>query len=141
VKEKPLFWMGSSKRDLMGFPEDVKDEAGYALHLAQNGEHSIDAKRMQGIGRGVFEIVSNYDGDTYRSVYTIQFREAVYVLHAFQKKSKTGIKTPREDVNLISVRLKAAEDDRKQRFQSRGKVKKGSRHGKKKARAKRGSRS
>ncbi len=90
MDEKPLEWVGSSKRDLMGFPEDVKDEAGHALGLAQNCQKYIDAKRMQGIGRGVFEIVSNYDGDTFRVVYTIELKSVVYALHAFQKKSKRG---------------------------------------------------
>lgn len=86
---KPLRWIGSSKEDVRAFPEDVKDVMGYALHLAQLGGKHPGAKPLIGYrGAGVLEIVDDYDGDTYRAVYTVKFASAVYVLHAFQKKSK-----------------------------------------------------
>jgi phage-related protein len=105
---KDLDWIGSSKRDLKAFPDDVQDDIGYALHLAQVGEKSPAAKPLKGLGSGVMEIVDRYNKDTYRAVYTVQFDEAVYVLHAFQKKSASGIKTPKPDVDLIKKRLRAA---------------------------------
>jgi len=104
---KPLFWVGRSRDDLREFPEDVKDAMGYALHLAQTGKKHKDAKPLRGFkGAGVLEIVEDYDGNTYRAVYTVKFTDAVYVLHAFQKKAKSGIKTPKPDMDLINERLK-----------------------------------
>jgi phage-related protein len=100
--EKPLFWLGSSKSDLLAFPEAVKDDIGVALSVAQFGAKHPHAKPWKGEGAGVFEVVENHRGDTYRAVYTVSFSEAVYVLHAFQKKSPSGIKTARMDVELIS---------------------------------------
>ena len=106
---KPLEWVGSSKGDLKAFPADVQDVIGYALYHAQLGTKHTDAKPLKGLGPRVLEVVSNYDGDTYRAVYTVRFAEAVYVLHAFQKKAKKGIKTPKQDIDLIKKRLQAAE--------------------------------
>ena len=111
LQDKPLHWVGSAKKDYQSFPSDVQDDMGYALGLAQLGGKHPHAKPWKGEGGGVFEIVEDHRGDTYRAVYTVRFAEVVYVLHAFQKKSKTGIKTPLDDVNLISERLKRAQQD------------------------------
>ena len=109
---KPLKWMGSSKRDLDAMPEEVKDVFGHAIDLAQAGGKHQDAKAMGGFGSaGVLEVVEDHRRDTYRAVYTIKFSGWVYVLHCFQKKSKSGIKTPKEDIALITARLKAAKSD------------------------------
>jgi phage-related protein len=105
---KPVEWIGSSKNDIKSFPEDVQDILGYALHQAQTGLKHPDAKPFKGQGSGVLEIVSRYDGDTFRAVYTVRFRKAVYVLHAFQKKAKRGVETPKRDIDLVANRLKAA---------------------------------
>lgn len=111
---KSLAWIGSSYKDFLAFPDAVKDEMGYALHQAQMGGKSTDAKPLKGFGgAGVLEIMANDMGDTFRTVYTVKFSIAVYVLHAFQKKSKSGIKTPAEDMKLIEQRFKAAEADYK----------------------------
>ena len=87
----------------------MRREVGYALFVAQNGEKADSAKPLKGFGGGILEVVENHDGDTYRAVYTVRFASAVYVLHAFQKKSKAGIKTPKKDMDLIEARLKAAQ--------------------------------
>lgn len=109
---KPLKWIGSAKRDLDAMPEDVKDVFGHAIDLAQAGGKHQDAKAMSGFGSaGVLEVVEDYRSDTYRAVYTVKFSGWIYVLHCFQKKSKSGIKTPKEDLALINVRLKAAKLD------------------------------
>lgn len=109
--EKPLDWIGSSKKDFLEFPEPVKSEMGAALGLAQFGGRHPAAKPWKGQGPGVFELVENYDGDAYRAVYTIRFSRIVYVLHAFQKKSTTGVKTAQLDVDMIERRLKVAQQD------------------------------
>jgi phage-related protein len=109
--EKPLSWVGPAKDDLMEFPETVKDEIGTALSLAQFGGKHPKAKPWKGEGPGVLEIVADYRGDTYRAVYTVKFEHAIYVLHAFQKKSPKGRKTPQSDVELISRRLRMASED------------------------------
>ncbi len=109
--ERPLFWTGSSKADLLGFPEAVIDEMGTALSVAQFGGKHPSAKPWRGEGPGVFEVVEDYRSDTYRAVYTVKFADAVYVLHAFQKKSPQGIKTARKDVELIAKRLQEAGRD------------------------------
>ncbi len=109
--------MASSKKDYQAFPDDVQTDMGYALGLAQLGAKHPHAKPWKGEGPGVFEVVEDHIGDTYRAVYTVRFEGAVYVLHAFQKKSKTGIKTPKEDINLIKERLKRAALD----YENRGK--------------------
>lgn len=109
---KPLKWVASSKRDLNAMPDDVKDVFGYAIDLAQAGGKHVDAKPLSGFGSaGVLEVVEDRQGDTYRAVYTVRFAGWVYVLHCFQKKSKSGIKTPQKDIDLIKARLKAAEMD------------------------------
>ncbi len=110
-REKPLHWMASAKKDYLAFPTEVQDEMGYALGLAQLGAKHPKAKLWKGEGSGIFEIVEDHRGDAYRTVYTVRFADVVYVLHAFQKKSKTGIKTPQDDVNLIAERLKRAQSD------------------------------
>ncbi|MDN5843350.1 MAG: type II toxin-antitoxin system RelE/ParE family toxin [Alcaligenaceae bacterium] len=107
---KPLFWVASSKKDLLAMPDDVQDTFGYALHLAQVGKKYRLAKPLRGFGSaGVIEVVESADGSTYRAVYTVRFGEAVYALHCFQKKSTHGIATPKPDMDLIRERLKAAE--------------------------------
>ena len=109
---KPVVWIGSSRSDLTSFPEDVKDAIGYALYMAQRGGKHADAKPLKGFGgAGILEIVEDHAGDTYRAVYTVRFAERIYVLHAFQKKSKTGIATPRREIELIRSRLKRAEEE------------------------------
>jgi phage-related protein len=114
--EKPLFWVGSAKRDLLAFPEPVKDEIGVALSVAQFGGKHPKAKPWKGDGAGVFEVVEDHRGDTYRAVYTVRFEGAVYALHAFQKKSPKGIKTRRVDTELISQRLRMATQDYEVRY-------------------------
>jgi phage-related protein len=111
---KPVSWIGSSYKDFREFPDPVQDAMGYALYQAQIGLKHASAKPLKGFGgTGVIEIVADHVGDTFRAVYTVKFATAVYVLHAFQKKSKSGIKTPTEDMALIQRRLKAAEADYK----------------------------
>ncbi|HFR4115544.1 type II toxin-antitoxin system RelE/ParE family toxin [Yersinia enterocolitica] len=111
---KPLYWVGSSKKDLQSLPEDVQDIFGYGLYLAQMGSKHSQTKPLKGFGgAGVLEVVEDYIGDTYRAVYTVKFGHAVYVLHAFQKKSSSGIATPKPDVDKIRERLKAAESHAK----------------------------
>lgn len=114
--EKPLFWTGSSKEDLLAFPEAVIDEMGTALSVAQFGGKHPSAKSWRGEGPGVLEVVEDHRADTYRAVYTVKFEAAVYVLHAFQKKSPSGIKTARKDVELIGRRLKEPMADYKVRY-------------------------
>ena len=114
--ERPLDWVGSSKKDFLGFPESVKDEMGNALGLAQFGGKHPSAKPWKGQGPGVFEVVEDHDGDTFRAIYTVRFKEVVYVLHAFQKKSPTGIRTAQVDVDLVERRLKAAQQDHEARY-------------------------
>ena len=107
--KKPVVWLGSTLDELRKFPEEVRDEMGYALYLAQIGDKHATAKPLKGFGSaGVLEIVDNYDGDTYRTVYTVKLAGVIYVLHAFQKKSKKGIATPKKDIDLIKKRLKLA---------------------------------
>jgi phage-related protein len=114
--EKPLHWVGSSKKDLLGFPEAVVDDIGYALGVVQLGGHPPSAKPWKGLGAGVSEIVENDASGTYRAVYTVKFRRAVYVLHVFQKKSPSGIRTALADVRLIGERLRAARQDYEGRY-------------------------
>jgi phage-related protein len=119
--EKPLFWIGSAKSDLLEFPEPVKDEIGIALSVAQFGGKHPKAKPWKGEGPGVLEIVEDHRGDTYRPVYTVRFENAAYVLHAFQKKSPKGIKTAQTDVDLVSRRLNVAREDYEARYGKRKK--------------------
>jgi phage-related protein len=108
---KPVEWISSSRDDLRQFPEDVQQMIGFALYRSQLGKKHPDAKPLKGFkGSGVLEIVENFDGDTYRAVYTVKFEGIVYVLHAFQKKSKHGIATPKQDLDLIEARLKRAKE-------------------------------
>ncbi len=113
--EKPLYWVSSSKRDLLTFPEAVKDRMGTALSVAQYGGRHPSAKPWKGRGPGILEVVENYDRGAYRAVYTVRFEGAVYVLHAFQKKSPRGIKTSRPDIALVRERLRMAERDYEER--------------------------
>jgi phage-related protein len=109
-KEKPLAWLGSTKKDLMHLPVSVRKFFGHALDFAQRGEQHNAAKVLKGFGgAGVLEIVENDQRNTYRAAYTVKFKEAVFVLHVFQKKSKSGIATPKPDMDIIRERLKVAE--------------------------------
>ena len=102
--------MGSSRTDLRGFPRQVRRDIGKALYAAQQGETDPAAKPLKGFGgRSVLEIIADHDGNTWRAVYTVRFQEAIYVLHAFQKKSKKGIATPKKDIDLIHRRLAEAQ--------------------------------
>jgi phage-related protein len=114
--ETPLDWVGSSKKDFLSFPEPVKSEMGNALGVAQFGGKHPSAKPWKGEGPGVFELVEHHDGNTYRAVYTVRFKEAVYVLHAFQKKSPKGIRTARLDAELVARRLRVAQRDYEARY-------------------------
>jgi phage-related protein len=108
--EKPLAWIGSSKKDLMALPINVRKFFGHALDFAQHGDQHEAAKVLKGFGgAGVLEVVENNTGGTYRAVYTVRFKEAVFILHCFQKKSKSGIATPKHDIEIIRARLKIAE--------------------------------
>jgi phage-related protein len=114
--EKRLYWVSSSKDDLLRFPEAVKDAIGAALSVAQFGSKHPAAKPWKGQGPGVFEIVEDFDGNAYRAVYTVRFKRAVYVLHVFQKKSSRGIKTSLHDVQLVARRLSSAREHYEERF-------------------------
>lgn len=114
--EKPLHWVGSAKKDLLGFPEDVVDDFGYALSVVQQGGTPPSAKPWKGEGPGVFELVEDRRGGTWRVAYTVRFERAVYVLHCFQKKSPSGVRTARSDVDLIHERLKTAREDYEVRY-------------------------
>src|SRR5580658_4758438 len=107
---KPMIWVGSSRKDIRAFPAPVQDHMGYALYVAQRGGKHRDTKTLAGFGgAGVAEVVKDFRGDTFRAVYTVRFANAVYVLHAFQKKSKSGSETPRLDIELVKRRLRDAE--------------------------------
>lgn len=109
-KEKPLQWIGSSYKDLLALPPDVRRRFGYVLSLAQMGDQDDAAKALKGFGgAGVLEVVEDNVGGTYRAVYTVKFAESVFVLHCFQKKSKSGVATPKADMDIIRTRLKVAE--------------------------------
>ena len=113
---KPVIWVGSSRKALREFPEPVRDHVGYALYVAQKGGKHRDTKALSGFsGAGVVEIIKDFRGDTFRAVYTVRYAEAVCVLHAFQKKSKTGRETPRHDMDLIKQRLREAEQMAKEK--------------------------
>jgi phage-related protein len=123
VAARPIRWIGSSLGDLKEFPEEVRQEVGYALYVAQVGGKHPSAKPTEGFkGATVLKIVEDHDGETYRAVYTVKFEEAVYVLHCFQKKSKSGIATPKQDLDLIRKRFKVAEEEHK-RWQEQQKQK------------------
>jgi len=112
---RALRWVGRSREDLRQFPEEARRNIGYALQFAQAGTKHPSAKPLHGFGgAAVLEIVEDHQADTYRAVYTVRFAEAVYVLHAFQKKSKSGIKTPKKEIELIRNRLRRAEEEHRQ---------------------------
>lgn len=111
--EKPLHWVGSAKKDLLAFPTAVVDDMGYALGVVQLPPA---AKPWKGEGPGVFELVEDHRGDTYRVAYTVRFAAAVYVLHCFQKKSPSGVRTAKADIDLIHARLRAAIEDYEVRY-------------------------
>jgi phage-related protein len=107
---RPLIWMGNAKRNLKAFPKGAQKLIGDELQLIQFGGMPKDAKPFKGVGSGVFEIALRYEGDAYRTVLAVQLGERIYVLHAFQKKSKKGIATPKSDVDLIKQRYKEAKE-------------------------------
>ena len=108
---KPLFWLGTSRAKLREFPEAVRRAMGFALYLAQAGDKHPDAQPLKGFGgAGVVEVADDYDGETYRAVYTVKLAGAVYTLHAFQKKSKKGVATPKRDLDLIRTRFRQARE-------------------------------
>jgi phage-related protein len=113
---KPLVWVRSSKADLMKFPDQVQHDIGFALMTAQFGGKHEDSKPLRGFsGASVLEVIENWEGNTYRAVYTVKFAETIYVLHAFQKKSRHGISTPKHEMDLVRERLKRAEEIHRQR--------------------------
>ena len=113
---RPLLWAGSSKKDYMEFSRPLREALGFELFLVQTGQHPPSAKPLKGLASGVLELREDFEGDACRVVYTICFSNAVYVLHAFKKKSKRGTATPKSDVDLIKRRLKDAEGDYSERF-------------------------
>ncbi|HUY94031.1 MAG TPA: type II toxin-antitoxin system RelE/ParE family toxin [Terracidiphilus sp.] len=117
--EKRLYWVGSSFKDLLKFPAKVQRIMGFAFGTAQFGGKHPAAKPWKGEGPGTFEVVADFDWNTYRAVYTVRFPEAVYVLHAFQKKSPHGIATRTSDVSLIRERMRAAQEDYEARYGSK----------------------
>lgn len=120
-KFKTLVWVGSSLKDLRSFPAEVKEAMGYALYQAQPGRKAPMAKPLRGFGgAAILEVVEDHQGDTYRAVYTVQYGDLVYVLHAFQKKSKYGATTPKADMDLVKRRLKAAAADYETRHARNG---------------------
>ena len=120
--ERPLLWVSSSKRDFMEMPDDVLDDFGFGLHQAQNGKMPDIGKILKGFGgASVIELVDNCKEGTFRAVYTVRFEEVIVILHAFQKKSKKGIETPKQDIELIHSRLKIAENLYKEWKTKRGK--------------------
>ena len=123
INMKPIEWIASSKKDLIAMPDPVQDNFGFALYQAQIGEKHDDAKPLKGFkGSGVLEIVDDFDGDTYRAVYTVRFAEVVYVLHVFQKKSKRGIATPKQDIELIEQRLKTAQEHYQSNYDNQSRI-------------------
>lgn len=114
--EKPLHWMGSALKEVTRFPAEVQRTVGFVLSAAQFGGKHPSTKPWRGEGSGILEIVKDHNGDTFRAVYTVRFARAVYLLHAFQKKSPRGIKTRQSDIDLVHDRLKIAEQDYKERY-------------------------
>lgn len=103
---KQLEWLGGSKKDLIEFPEGARQEIGYALYVAQTGGHYHKTKPFKGCGSSVYEVAIEYEKNAYRAIYSVFLDDAIYVIHCFQKKSKRGIKTPKEDIELVKQRLK-----------------------------------
>lgn len=116
IRERPVHWMGSSKDDLREMSDEVQDMVGRALQKVQWGGKPKNSNFWRGVGSGVLEIKVDYDGDTYRCVYAVRYADAVYVLHVFQKKSATGIKTTARDISMVKSRLAAAEQHYKARY-------------------------
>lgn len=114
--EKPLHWMGSALKKLTEFPPNVQRNIGFALSAAQFGGKHLSAKPWKGEGSGILEVVKDFDGDTYRAIYTVRFERAVYVLHAFQKKSPHGLETRKSDIALVRERLRQAQRDYEERY-------------------------
>lgn len=112
---KELVWVGSSLDDLREFPEKVMDMIGYSLHEAQEGFKPKNAKPLTGIGGGIMEIVADFDKNTYRAAYVVKIGDVIYVLHCFQKKSKHGIATPKQEIDLIKRRFNEAKQLEKER--------------------------
>jgi phage-related protein len=113
--EKPLYWVGSSLKEIGRFPSEVQRTVGFALSAAQFGGKHPSAKPWKGEGPGILEVVRDFEGDTFRSIYTVRFADAVYVLHAFQKKSPSGIATRQSDIDLVKARLRIAQRDNEER--------------------------
>ena len=112
---RPVVWVASAKRDFLTFPRETIRDVGHALYLAQCGDKPTNAKPLKGFGgASVLEIIENWDGDTYRAVYTVRFKDAVYVLHCFQKKSRSGSATSQQDIERIRQRLKVAEEEHRE---------------------------
>jgi phage-related protein len=117
ASNRPILFLGSSQKDLKKLPSDVRDVFAFGLDLASRGETPADAKILKGFGgASVLELKEDHKSDTYRAVYTVRFKKALYVLHVFKKKSTKGISTPKKDRDLIETRLKAASADNKERF-------------------------
>lgn len=103
---KDIIWVSSSLDDLQQFPDSVRKLMGFALFMAQCGAKHLQAKPLKGFkGGGVLEVIEDFDGNTFRTVYTVRFADAIYVLHAFQKKSKKGIQTPKREMDVVRSRL------------------------------------
>ncbi len=118
---KPVRWLGTSRAELRDFPAAVRRDIGLALHYAQAGDKHPSAKPLSGFGgAGVLEIVVDHTGDTYRAVYTVRFKEILYVLHCFKKKAKRGIKTPKHELDLVKDRLNRAAEDYRQWREAEG---------------------
>lgn len=114
---RPIVYLGSSRKDLQKLPFDVRDVFAQGLYEASLGEKPLDSKALKGFGgRNVLELIEDHRGDTYRAVYTIRFKNALYVLHVFKKKSTRGIATPKKDRELIEKRLKSAVSHHKSYF-------------------------
>ncbi len=116
-EERKLEYIASSRKDLAKLPFDVKQTFAQGLELARIGEKHLDASPLKGFkGASVLELIEDYRGDTFRAMYTVRFQKAVYVLHVFKKKSKSGIKTPKQDIDKIKKRLKMAEAHYKEKY-------------------------
>lgn len=117
---KQIRWVGSSYDDFMTFPQQVHASVGYALHRVQEGKTPRNTKKLKGAQAGAIEIISDHDGDTFRSIYTVKFGDIVYILHAFKKKAKKGIATPKTELDLIKKRLRLAEEDYRKTLGKKG---------------------
>lgn len=106
MAERQIIWVGDSKRQILAFPKEVRIQIGYALSEAQHGRKAATAKPLKGLAPGVLEIIADHDSNTYRAIYAVKLGDALYVLHAFQKKSRKGAKTPKREIDLIRQRLK-----------------------------------